>query len=499
MTVSRSSRVTAPRAGRPSRVRRLAAWLAAWQLACATLVPVLAVAWRVAPVEASAKKEKAAPPRKKTTPARKRTSTRKPLKPVPAPVGATAPPVGTPYPVQALPPGEGKNVSPQDISDQQQQLDALRDEARKNRELASRLRGREKSVSKDLRRIQQDLGTTTRYLRQLEAREKIVQRQKALTERSLSSSTAHREEQRATLAWRLREIYKFGRDRRLEALMSSTNFATLVQRGDFFQRILEADRALLTQIKDATQRISDHKQALEGTIKELGAISSEKQIESNRLSSLHRQQASLLSNVTTQRKSAEATARQMEASARRIQSLIATLERRRREAEEAARRKAEEAAGGTTGSKPPKPVPSDDKFLANANFGKNRGALSWPVRGAIVGTFGRNVNERFNTVTHNNGIDIAAPAGTEVRAVARGRVELSEYLPGYGNTIILNHGDGYYTIYGYCSSLNAGSGAEVVAGQTIARVGDTDSVKGPALHFEVRHGKEALNPQAWLR
>ena len=424
---------------------------------------------------------------------------------MPAPVGPTAPPIGKPFPVQTLAPGEGKHITPEDISDQQQQLDALRDEARKNRDLAARLRGKEKSVAKDVQRIQRDLGTTTRYLTQLGTREKVVQGQKTLTERSLAASTNHREAQRATLAWRLREIYKFGRDRRLEALMSSASFGGLVQRGDFFQRILEADRALLAQIQGETQRISQHKHALDGTIKELNGITSEKQVESNRLSSLQREQSTVLAGVTSQRKSAEATARQMETSARRIQNLIATLERRRREAEEAARRKAEAGALGTPGTpgapgaKTPKAPPSDDKFLADANFAKNRGALSWPVRGAIVGTFGRNVSERFNTVTFNNGIDIAAATGTDIRAVARGRVEMSEYLPGYGKTIILNHGDGYYTIYGYCSSLAVGSGAPIEAGQVIAHVGDTDSVKGPALHFEIRHGKEALDPQGWLR
>jgi len=60
-------------------------------------------------------------------------------------------------------------------------------------------------------------------------------------------------------------------------------------------------------------------------------------------------------------------------------------------------------------------------------------------------------------------------------------------------------GDGYYTIYGYCSNLAAASGAQIEAGQVIAHVGDTDSVKGPALHFEIRHGKEALDPQGWLQ
>ena len=82
--------------------------------------------------------------------------------------------------------------------------------------------------------------------------------QKAITEQNLGAAISRREAQRATLSWRLREIYKFGRDRRFEALLSSASFAGLVQRGDFFQRILEADRALLGQIQGETQRITVH-------------------------------------------------------------------------------------------------------------------------------------------------------------------------------------------------------------------------------------------------
>ncbi len=481
--------------------RRPSSWIAAVLLACELCVaaaPLVAPLLAAPAAEARTKKKTTTKkPATKRTP--KRTTTRRRVpKPVPAPVGPNVPPVGKPFPVQSLPPADPKKVTSEDIADQQQQIDALREEARKNRDLAARLRGKEKSVAKDLQRIQRDLTTTQRYLRQLEARETIVQGKKAITERDLAAAINRREAQRATLSWRLREIYKFGRDRRLEALLSSASFAGLVQRGDFFQRILDADRALLGEIQGETQRIEGHKRQLEGTIKELTAISGEKTVESKRLSSLQQEQARTLAGITSQRKSAEETARQMEASARRIQNFLAQLERRRREAEEAARRAAQGTQ--TPGTKTPKaPPPSDDKFLADANFAKNRGSLSWPVRGSLVGSFGRNVSERFNTVTFNNGIDIAAPAGTDVRAVARGRVELSEYLPGYGKTIILNHGDGYYTIYGYCSALLAGSGAEVQPGQVIARVGDTDSVKGPALHFEVRKGKEAQDPQGWLR
>jgi len=122
------------------------------------------------------------------------------------------------------------------------------------------------------------------------------------------------------------------------------------------------------------------------------------------------------------------------------------------------------------------------------------------VRGNVVGRFGPETHPKWGTTTMNNGIDIEAPMGAAVRAVARGRVEYtSDDYAGYGEIVILNHGDGYYTLYAHLSDILVAQGAAVESGQTIGRVGDTGSLKGTVLHFEVRKGGNALDPQQWLK
>jgi murein hydrolase activator len=108
------------------------------------------------------------------------------------------------------------------------------------------------------------------------------------------------------------------------------------------------------------------------------------------------------------------------------------------------------------------------------------------------------VHPRYGTRVPQNGIDITAPLGTPVRAVAAGSVVYVDWLPGYGRTVILDHGGGFYTLYAHASSVAVHRGDRVVEGQTIAGVGDTDSIRGPCLHFEVRQGEKALNPREWL-
>src|SRR5207249_1565339 len=117
-----------------------------------------------------------------------------------------------------------------------------------------------------------DLATTAHYLMQLGARSRIVSGQRQLTERNLADAVTRREAQRQTLAWRLREVYKFGRDRRFEALISAQSFPELLERTDFFARILESDRTLLSAINVETVRIDDHRRALVATGTQLAGI-----------------------------------------------------------------------------------------------------------------------------------------------------------------------------------------------------------------------------------
>jgi len=122
------------------------------------------------------------------------------------------------------------------------------------------------------------------------------------------------------------------------------------------------------------------------------------------------------------------------------------------------------------------------------------------VNGPLVGHFGPETHPKWGTTLLNNGIDIQSPQGTPVRAVAKGRVEYTnDDYAGYGQIVILNHGDGYYTLYAHLSSIQATQGTEVPAGQIIGRVGDTGSLKGSVLHFEVRKGGSALDPEQWLK
>jgi septal ring factor EnvC (AmiA/AmiB activator) len=127
------------------------------------------------------------------------------------------------------------------------------------------------------------------------------------------------------------------------------------------------------------------------------------------------------------------------------------------------------------------------------------GALAWPAQGRIVEPFGVQRNAKFSTVTFNNGVKIAAPPGAEVRAVFVGTVLFSQWFKGYGNLIILDHGNRVFSLYGNVKSPAVAVGDHVNAGQAIAGVGESEEARSGYLYFEIRRDNKPENPQKWLR
>jgi len=130
---------------------------------------------------------------------------------------------------------------------------------------------------------------------------------------------------------------------------------------------------------------------------------------------------------------------------------------------------------------------------------EKKGKLPWPTEGKILTKFGLQRHPRFNTVTMNNGIEIASNENSLITAIHAGTVVYCDYFQGYGNLIILDHGMTYYSLYGHCSNFLVEKGDFVEAGQPIAIAGDSSSLVGTALYFEIRFKTKPLNPLQWLR
>ena len=130
----------------------------------------------------------------------------------------------------------------------------------------------------------------------------------------------------------------------------------------------------------------------------------------------------------------------------------------------------------------------------------SRGSIPWPVSGVILQgyEFGKHKNKEFNAVVDNSGVQIQASAGTPIKAIAEGKVRYADWFKGYGKLVILDHGEGYYSLYAQASDLAVAEGDKVAPGQVIGTVGDTGSLVGSSLYFEIRKNGVPQDPVRWL-
>ncbi len=358
---------------------------------------------------------------------------------------------------------------------ERRRLREIEEEARQKREQAAALKKKESRELNALRDLEKKERAKRSQITRLGRQEKRLTSQLTGVQRELAEAEMSLEDRRQRLGTRLRAWYKLGRFRELEYLLTATSFTEFSIRLAYLSRVARADRVLLAEIFGQKERITSTRDKLDRTIGDVQRNARTQKKEQTRLSALSKDKKKLVATIQNEREAYEAAAQELERTARRIRSLLEQLERQRLGGERA--------------------LPSYE-----GEFSAGKGRLQWPVQGAVVGRFGNEKHPRWGTVTFNSGIDISAAIGTDVHAVAKGRVDFvsSEY-GSYGQLVILNHGEGYYTLYAHCSAILVSRGAEVNAGAVIARVGDTGSLKGSMLHFEVRKGRSALNPAEWLR
>jgi septal ring factor EnvC (AmiA/AmiB activator) len=354
-----------------------------------------------------------------------------------------------------------------EIESQRKELESLRRQLDERRVISKDLQGKEKSLLGQLRETEKSLQLTTAYLAALERRRRTVSANLGDATSELARTGVQLDSDRRRLAWRVREIYKRGR-----------SFGDLMSRTYYLAKIAQEDRGQMLLTQARRTQVQDTKTRLESRKRELDRLKAETDRERLALSQLTSARKTLLKKIRSDARSNEQASQELESASKRIRGLIDQLEKRRLAAER-----------GAPGTEP----------VLLGDFGRNRGRLPWPVNGRVARSFGNQTNPRFNTTTFNSGIDIASTFGTPITAVAKGRVDYVNWLEGYGKCVIINHGGGFYTLYAHASEIGVTVGKEVAAGEIIGRVGDTGSTIGTALHFEIRKGREALNPLEWFR
>ena len=362
-----------------------------------------------------------------------------------------------------------------EIIDSQRRLEAVREErSRLQRDLTS-LEGQVRNASTELANVERQVSASRAAVDEVDFQVDAVGGEYETTSRSLLFTRERLLTSTAVLNRRLRDIYKRGSLHSVRVMLGAGSFSGLLTRYRYLRLIASYDRTLVRRVKELETDLVRENEALQGSMVSLGRLRQSRLSEVAALRSVEERHRQALYTYNAQEETAADRLGQIELDETRITILLTNLEARRLELERVA------ARGAATST-----------FTA-----VDAGTLNWPVDGDLVYRFGREVRPN-GTVLLWQGIGIRAATGTPVRAVEAGTVDFAGPFEGYGRTVILSHGGGFYTVYMYLEELGVTEGRAVTIGQVVGTVGGADTPEGPHLEFQVRN-PQAQDPLAWLR
>lgn len=347
-----------------------------------------------------------------------------------------------------------------DISERKKQLQSIKEEIKEKREKLTEVKKKEQKVSKELEEIEKKLETTRKKLRNVSLR--LVQatmQKEAITYQLMKEEERFRKKQ-AAFASRLRQVYEHGPLEAWEILFGAVSFFDFLNRVEFLYILLQYDIQLVQEIKETKEKIEQRKLQLTRKCEEIEEIKKEISIQEKEEKKQVEIKEDILDSIKKERIAYERAIRELEETSREIEAWIKRMEAQRIKKS---------------------PYTWTHKWIK-------------PVNGNITSGFGWRMHPIFKITKFHTGIDIEAPEGTPIVAVADGEVIFSDWWGGYGKVVIIDHGSGVATLYGHCSNLLVSVGQHVKAGKVIATVGSTGISTGPHLHFEIRKNGVPINP-----
>jgi septal ring factor EnvC (AmiA/AmiB activator) len=350
----------------------------------------------------------------------------------------------------------------------------------KNRKVETQVSGELEIIGKNLREKEASLTT---LLHDLKGAESVLQKTRQEIERARRDA----EQKKQQIKQRLSSLYKAGEIGGVRVFFSSESFPQMTENLRYMKAVLNHDNSLFVEYTSRIERLKSLKSSLEGDVERKERIRVSIESKKQEIEADKKKKAAYLLTLHEDKKNYLASLKELEANARRLQAMVERLEAKSRK--------------GYTARKENKPVLGGPYLppLSEKGFGAQKGRLSMPAKGEIVGGFGRHKHPEFNSYTVSNGISIAAPQGADVHSVYDGQVIFADYFKGYGNMIIVDHGGGFFSLYAHAARIVKKVGATVSRNEVVATVGDVDSSRGPTLYFEIRYQGKPVDPSPWFR
>lgn len=369
--------------------------------------------------------------------------------------------------------GAGRESLSDKIERERKTLDQLKDQIEEKRKQADEAGKKRDSVLQGLQSLDE------RLVEYRQAHQDIIRKLRKKDEeietlsRQMSILQDRIDERRDAILARLRIQYMEGRLGHWKTLLASDSYGDFQRRLQYLSAVSERDYALMGTFRADVDQMEQAERQRE--IARVGMLAYKQSTEKHLtdIKSLKKQKRIYLTNITHEKESYERALQELERSASRVDSLLRELENRRRAAM----------------VRPP---------VAGSLPRGLKGLLPWPAEGDIVTFFGRQKHPTFNTYVQRKGIEIRTPEGSAIHAVMPGTVVYADWLKGYGLVIIIDHANGFFSLYAHASKILTVVGAQVTAGQAIGETGDTGMTGENTLYFELREGADPVDPLQWL-
>jgi murein hydrolase activator len=353
-------------------------------------------------------------------------------------------------------------------------LEGIKRKIESERQGINQVRKREGSVLQALGKIERDLEKKTKDLNTANSKLASILGAMQRKETEAQRLRISLDQRRELLMKRAVALYRWHRGGGPFVLLSGeVPLGVLLQRKHYLKATVFFDRELVEKLNDEVTYQESVKRELADRKEEL---SQQRRILAEVQDSVRKdgeKKKQLLASLRQEKDSRVRALKELEQAALRLQKMIEEMSRR-------GAGKAPELPAGT-------------------GLDAMRGKLEWPVRGQVTGGFGKTKHPEFATEVFRKGIDIEAPIGEEIRAVEKGRVVFAERFSGYGRMVIIDHGERYFSVYAHLSEILKKTGDAVKRGETLGTVGDSDSLAGSRLYFEMRKDGKSIDPLPWFR
>ncbi len=344
-------------------------------------------------------------------------------------------------------------------------------EIKKQKEKLEEVKKRESSVLTEIELTNKQMKAAGNTLYKYKNKLMNTESKIAKVESEISQNKSNIEKHGEWMKRKIREINKYGHNWDVVMLLlSSDDVSQLMRRGKYLQYITIYEHKLLRSYRDSLEDLNEKEKQLVALKGELIKNKEQVKAEEQSLAEKKNKKEMVLASVKKEKTSYSKMLKEMEDVSRRIQEII-------RESEKAEKR--------------------------DVSFGKGfsalKGKLPWPVNGKVVIPYGSQRDPQFNTPIFRSGTYIQSDDGSYARAVHNGRVVFAEWFKGYGELVIVNHGDGYHTLYGSLSEIFTKVGDIIKDKQPVGRVGNSGLLNSPGLYFEVRYKGKPLDPLQWLQ